>query len=309
MSRPGLSSGETRFVAALSALALGLSGCADGDPIGTGGPGGAAASSSSSGAPPDCTGKTACDATCADLQTDPLNCGSCGRTCVVANGVSSCVAGECAVASCESGFADCDDDPLNGCELSVACQEGGACTTTCGSMGGLSCADACAPVCGALAESCNAVDDDCDGACDQGAIAGCRVPVHRAYNGANGHLFTTDLAEAQAWGLEAQNFYYLYAGAAADLRPFFRCAKGGTGNFFYTESNDCELTGAPLATVGFIAPQPMMGEPTCGAMPLYRIYLPGNNWHFYTTSLAERDAAIGNGWQDQGLAGHVWAAP
>jgi hypothetical protein len=229
---------------------------------------------------------------------------------VITNGIAGCVAGECTVTGCENGFADCDADPLTGCEVADACQEGGACATTCGSMGSLSCADACMPVCSLPQESCNALDDDCDGACDQGGIAGCRVPVHRAYNGTNGHLFTTDLNEAMAWGLEAANFYYLYVGAAADLRPFFRCPKGGTGNYFYSESNDCEGTAAPLLTVGFIAPAPVAPDPpTCGAIPLYRIYLAGNGWHFYTTSLAERDAAIANGWADQGIAGYVWTAP
>jgi hypothetical protein len=291
------------------ALVLVAAACAEGDPVGTTSSSGASTSSSGTGGPVDCSGKTDCDGTCADLATDPLNCGACGRTCVVANGDAICVGSDCAVGACANGFADCDDDPLTGCEVAVDCQEGGACTTTCGSMGGLACADACAPVCNPLGESCNAVDDDCDGACDQGAIAGCRVPVHRAYNGSNGHLFTTDLAEAQAWGLEAQNFFYLYAGAAADLRPFFRCPKAGIGNFLFSDSTDCEGTAAPLFTVGFIAPQPMMGEPTCGAIPLYRIYLPGNGWHFYTTSLAERDNALANGWVDQGLAGYVWTGP
>jgi hypothetical protein len=136
------------------------------------------------------------------------------------------------------------------------------------------------------------------------------VAVHRAYNGTNGHLFTTDLAEAQAWGLEAQAFFYLYVDAAADLRPFFRCGKPGTGNYFYSESNDCEVTGAPLLTVGFIAPSPQPGQPpTCGSVPLYRIYLPGNNWHFYTISAPERDAAVAGGWVDQGVAGYVFTGP
>lgn len=245
-----------------------------------------------------------------DVQTDPLNCGSCGRTCVLPHAVASCAAGECALGECALGFSDCDHDVNNGCELEDSCAEGSACLTSCGSMGALACADPCAPACSLPSESCNAADDDCDGVCDNGAIPGCRLAVHRAYNGASGHLFTTDLAEAQAWGLESQNFFYLYADAAADLRPFFRCPKGGTGNFKLSDSNDCEMTAAPLLTVGFIAPAPQPGiPPTCGSIPLYRIHLPANNWHFYTTSLAERDAAITNGWVDQGLAGYVFPGP
>ena len=279
---------------------------------GSGGDGGAGAGAgaTSTTSVTSCTEGTACDGSCVDLQTDPQNCGDCGRTCVLPNGAAACSAGECALGGCDLGFADCDADIENGCELAVACEEGGACATACGSTGGLVCADACAPVCAVPAEACNAEDDDCDGACDQGAIAGCRVAVHRAYNGTNGHLFTTNLAEAQAWGLEFQAFFYLYGDAAADLRPFFRCGKNGTGNFFYSESNDCELTGAPILTVGFIAPSPAEGQSsTCGSIPLYRISLLANNWHFFTTSLAERDAAITNGWQNEGVSGYVWAGP
>jgi hypothetical protein len=270
---------------------------------------GAGAAAAASGAGSAGAGASPADCSGVDLETDPTNCGMCGRTCVVKHAEAACQAGDCALGACDLGWADCDGDVDTGCEVEIACDEGGACATACGSQGGLACADVCAPVCAPPAEACNAVDDDCDGACDQGAIAGCRVGVHRAYNAGTGHLFTIDLAEATAWGLESANFFYLYVGAAADLRPFQRCGKPN-GNFFYSESNDCEMTGAPLGTLGFIAPAPMEGmNPTCGAAPLYRIYNVANNWHFYTTSLAERDAALAGGWSDQGIAGYVWAAP
>ena len=286
----------------LLALAFAEGACSSG----TSGPGGAGGGGSGSttitGSVDPCEG--------IDTKNDPLNCGACGRTCVLPHGTSVCAAGACALGECDHGFADCDGDVENGCEVAIACDEGGACMTACGSAGALSCVNACAPSCAPPAEICNGLDDDCDGACDQGPIAGCRVPVHRAYNDTNGHLFTIDLAEAQAWGLESPNFFYLYVDAAADLRPFFRCGKSGTGNFFYSESNDCEMTGGPLSTLGFIAPSPAAGEPsTCGAVPLYRIKNPGLNWHFFTVSAPERDAALMKGWVDEGLAGYVWQSP
>lgn len=226
------------------------------------------------------------------------------------NGVVSCQAGECRLDDCALGFADCDANLENGCEVDDACEQGATCVTTCGSMGIPTCDDPCAQTCGVPPESCNAADDDCDGACDQGAIAGCRIGVHRAYNGGSGHFYTTDLAEAQAWGLETANFYYLYAGATADLRPFYRCAKPVNGNFLFTDSADCEGTGSPLATLGYIAPAPAGdAPPTCGAAPLYRLRLAASDRHFYTTSAPERDNAVSAGWLDEGIAGYIWTAP
>lgn len=294
----------TLGAAGLLALAVSEGACASGVsfPGGAGGGGSSGGSTTVTGTVDPCKG--------IDVMTDPLNCGSCGRTCVVPHGTAACSAGECTVGACDLGFADCDGDVETGCELPDACDEGAGCMTACGSTGALSCANSCAPSCTVPAEICNALDDDCDGACDQGPIPGCRVGVHRAYNGTNGHLFTTDLAEAQAWGLEAANFFYLYIDAAADLRPFFRCATSGSGNYFYSESNDCEMTGGPLLTVGFIAPQPMGADPpTCGAIPLHRLSNPGLKWHFYTTSAPERDSAVANGWVSEGIAGYVWQGP
>lgn len=283
-----------------------LAACATGDSVEEGG---STATSQSGGEDVDGGSPTNIECSASiDLQTDPQNCGTCGRTCVLPNGTAACVAGECALGSCDLGFADCDGAADTGCEHPIACVQGDSCMSACGSIGGLSCADVCTPTCNAPAELCNAIDDDCDGACDQGAVAGCRVGIHRAYNGTQGHLFTPSLAEAQGWGLEFENFYYLYNDAAADLRPFFRCSLGGFT--FYTESNDCELTGAPLATIGFIAPRPAEGMPgTCGSVPLYRMSNSANGWHFYTVSAPERDSAVASGWTDEGVAGYVWTTP
>jgi hypothetical protein len=66
----------------------------------------------------DCDGDSAngCEAT---LATDARNCGACGMACAVANGTPACAAGRCAVASCNAGFADCDGNPANGCEVNT----------------------------------------------------------------------------------------------------------------------------------------------------------------------------------------------
>jgi hypothetical protein len=74
--------------------------------------------------------------------TDPLNCGTCGTKCALANvGVNGCTGGLCSITSCAPGFSDKDKIASNGCEY------------TC-------------PVFPLQAETCNGKDDDCDGLTD-----------------------------------------------------------------------------------------------------------------------------------------------
>jgi hypothetical protein len=158
-------------------------------------------------------------------------------------------------------------------------------------------------VCLAPVEVCNVIDDDCDGMCDQGALPGCRVGVHRSNSPTLGHYYTTDLAEAQSGdlSLEAQNFFWLYSDVEG-LQPLFRCIKGN-GKRWLTTSIDCEATAAPELTMGFISP-----DERCGSTPLYRLLNVPPDAHFYTTSAAERDNAVNNlGFQDQGIAGYIWS--
>lgn len=247
-------------------------------------------------------GETRCGASCTDTQTDPTNCGGCGRSCVVTNASPACMAGSCGVGTCDAGFLDCDANPVNGCESPDECSDGAACSTSCGSTGTTGCADRCAPTCEAPAEACNGVDDDCDGSCDEGPLAGCRVGVHRSYGGGS-HFYTTDLAEASSapYTLESANFYYLYAAMSTGTRAFYRCLKTN-GRRFYTTSSVCEGGGTSEGVLGFIAQ-----AETCGSRALFRLYRDGS--HFYTTSAGERDNAVTNGWLYESIAGYVWSAP
>lgn len=61
-----------------------------------------------------------CDGSIDELtQDDPAHCGSCGQRCRFPQGVSECVAGICVLLACEDGFADCDANPVTGCETDV----------------------------------------------------------------------------------------------------------------------------------------------------------------------------------------------
>lgn len=89
----------------------------------------AAASCSSKASCP--TGQTSCYGLCADLQTDPSNCGSCGARCVAGG---SCLAGACSCPPGETACTACvnlNTDPGNCGSCRFSCGQGtcaaGAC--------------------------------------------------------------------------------------------------------------------------------------------------------------------------------------
>ncbi|MFT3841291.1 MAG: hypothetical protein QM723_30145 [Myxococcaceae bacterium] len=68
----------------------------------------------------NCTkGQLCCSGVCADPQTDRSNCGVCGTVCGTMNAASECVAGLCHL-TCQSGFGNCNNSPLDGCETKLS---------------------------------------------------------------------------------------------------------------------------------------------------------------------------------------------
>ena len=82
-----------------------------------------------------------------EFQTDPTNCGVCGRFCRFPHSMSACAAGACVLGDCDLGYYDEDGVAGNGCEY--------ACTPTATGT-----------------EECNFRDDDCDGTVDEGDPGG-----------------------------------------------------------------------------------------------------------------------------------------
>jgi hypothetical protein len=247
----------------------------------------------------DCGGRDRCGATCTDLLDDPLNCGLCGRTCVIPNGLPACVAGECVLQTCEAGWTDCDGVLDNGCESLFTCTPDEPCETACGSVGTTRCDD-CTASCELPVETCNGQDDDCDGTCDD---ASCRVGIHRAFGSTTGHDYGPDEAEIVGRGanIEVLDYFRIYADPVDGYEPLFRCVKTN-GKRFLTRSATCEGLGAPESTLGYVT-----ANPSCASTPLYRLLNAGSAAHFYTLSASERDNARDNlGFVDEGVVAEVW---
>ena len=116
------------------------------------------------------------------VATSAANCGGCGVRCMVPHASATCSAGACGVATCDTGFADCDGMAMNGCETNL-----GGDSTNCGACGhrcslGTACSmGMCASVCSGgatfCADRCAALDTDvgncgaCGHACDAAANA------------------------------------------------------------------------------------------------------------------------------------------
>src|SRR5207302_1345993 len=68
-----------------------------------------------------------------DVLNDASNCGACGTKCATSpNALGACITGKCGT-SCGVGFADCDKNPANGCEVDATGDPAncGSCGTKC----------------------------------------------------------------------------------------------------------------------------------------------------------------------------------
>jgi len=123
---------------------------------------------------------------CETSLTTLTDCGLCGSECAVTNASARCAEGECEFLTCNTGFADCDDDLSNGCETPLdTLTDCGACGQACTAPNGEpSCAGGvCSTVtCGDGYANCNGDDGDgCEasltsvehcGSCDPSATCG-----------------------------------------------------------------------------------------------------------------------------------------
>jgi hypothetical protein len=107
-----------------------------------------------------------CDGLTANGCERPLrtatDCSACNRPCAPARATGTCTQSGCEVDECDPGFADCNDNPSDGCEASLAdaahcgscdnvCEDGAVCDN-----GTCACADD---------DQCQSGESCCDGEC------------------------------------------------------------------------------------------------------------------------------------------------
>ncbi len=120
----------------------------------------------------DCNGQAG-DGCEVDTSRSTAHCGACNNACPSrANAAAACNAGACGFA-CNAGFADCDGDASNGCEVDLATSAAncGRCARACPSRANA------APACvdGQCDLTCSTSFADCDGAPSNGCEVDTRV--------------------------------------------------------------------------------------------------------------------------------------
>jgi hypothetical protein len=127
------------------------------------------------------------NATCVNTTNDIGNCGACGAACSTNHATPSCAGSKCTITACATGYADCDGNAANGCEIDTNTNVGscGACGQPCNMNGGV---EGC--VGGKCTQPvCNAPNANCDG----NAATGCEVDTATDKNncGSCGHVCAT----------------------------------------------------------------------------------------------------------------------
>ncbi len=97
----------------------------------------------------------------ADVRSDRANCGACGRVCDPAHATGACMTGRCTITACDTGFADCDMDASNGCEVNL--QSDASHCAACGAACALANATPACTGSRCAVASCNGGFGDCDG--------------------------------------------------------------------------------------------------------------------------------------------------
>jgi hypothetical protein len=111
---------------------------------------------------------------------DANNCGACGNVCTFPNATGTCSSGTCQLNACNAGYADCNNNPADGCEVNASNN-----ANNCGGCGVVCSSNNITPSCGGglCNGSCNTGFLDCNG---NKQTDGCEVNVSNNVNNCGG---------------------------------------------------------------------------------------------------------------------------
>ena len=256
------------------------------------------------------------------------NVGSCSlgsESCTNGGGWTGCTAVFPKAETCGGGDENCNgviDEPgAKGCSTWYSDKDndgygvgGGSCQCAAsGSFGAKKsgdCNDAASNINPGAGDICDALDNNCDGAVDNGTK--CSMPVYRWFY-SNGkladHFYTHSAGEKPgAYQYEGVGFrvYANKVNGTFKTTELYRSYNGAAIDHFYTTSYNEFLTTGKSWTV-----EGVMGycatTHAAGSTPLYRAWHPKAADHFYTTSWPEMVNAYSNlGYVYEGVQCYVW---
>jgi hypothetical protein len=195
-----------------------------------------------------------CGQTCVDEQADPAHCGSCAA-CNLPQATAGCSAGVCTIASCGAGYANCNSNPTDGCEVYTAgdvnncggCGQpcsadqtctGGACVSC--PSGQAVCTNACVDTTSDL-NNCGGCGTTCspDQTCTGGACVSCPSGQTVCNNACVD--ITSDLSNCGGCGTTCSPGQICSAGSCVtgNCRSASDCAWEGPSHYSTCDSNIC----------------------------------------------------------------------
>ncbi len=231
------------------------------------------------------------------------------------NGTEQCIGGRCVMGDpvqCDDRIACTVDscmEPTGTCLHQGPDRDGDGYVAT-GCASGNDCDDEDASVYPGASERCNVADDDCDGQCDEG-LSGCRIPIHRLFNGRD---FMPSIHRNEGSGvgyrLHRDSVFYVYASNVPGVvAPGHRCYNASTGDHFIATTSTCEGRSGYMseAIIGYGLPP--SSAPRCGSVMLKRYYNPSTGDRIASPHPDEQDWALRNGYVFELNVGQVWLTP